>query len=105
MPRQIVRVGGGAGIARAEVDRTDRLAFGVRVAHAGPQRRAVAENRADPGVDRGLLEGVVLGQDILEGAFGTAIRHAELIVETPLRAAEDAGVASPGVEAAAFERP
>jgi hypothetical protein len=104
VPREIARVSGGAGLARAGVDLAERLALAVGVAGAGPQRRAVAEDDADAGVERRLVKRVMVRQDVLERAFGAAIGGAELVVEAAPRAAEHAGVAAPAVEAAAFDR-
>src|SRR3954462_15331317 len=102
MPRQVARVGGGAGLARAIVDLPERFSFRVRVAHAGPQRGAIAEDRAGAGVQRRLMKRVVVGEDVLERALGAAIRRADLVIDASPRPAEEARIAAPGVEAADF---
>ena len=104
VPRQVVRVVAGAGVARRVGDRADGVGTGVAVAETGPQSGAVAEDRADAAVDGLLIEAVGLGQAVLKRAVGSAVGDPELVVDALLGAAEHAQVSAHGPERASLDR-
>ena len=103
VPRQVVGVVAGAGVARRVRNRTDRVGAAVAVAEPGPQPGVVADNRADVAVDGLLIEAVGLDEAILERAVGSAVGDAELVVDALLGPAEHSKVSARGSERAALD--